>query len=323
MARPARPTTADDADGVDAEESALETKIRAALPHLPSWLQRLSAWLLSRWPGRIVIHALESFVRLDMFDRSMTIAAQFFTSVFPTLILFATWATQTDAQRLGDAVSVPEETQAVLQDAVQGAGSASFGIVGTLIVLASATSLSRALTRAFAAIWGNPTPKNTLSSVWRWLAVVLALSLTVVLAKTVSDSVRVMPPRDVWPFVVSFGLDAAVALIVPWLLLAGAVRPRVLVPGAVSFALLMLTVRPATAAWLPHALEVSADRYGPLGVAFTYLACLYTASFCFLATAVLGQVIATDLGEFGRWIRGSDVANDAAPSNTQASIEDS
>ena len=58
----------------------------------------------------------------------------------------------------------------------------------------------------------------------------------------------------------------------------------------------MLAVRPATTAWLPHALEVSADRYGSIGVAFTYLACLYTASLCFLATALIGQVIADDRG---------------------------
>jgi membrane protein len=69
------------------------------------------------------------------------------------------------------------------------------------------------------------------------------------------------------------------------------------------FALLMLAVRPATAAWLPHALEVSAERYGSIGVAFTYLACLYTASLCFLATALIGQVIAKDRGALGVWIR--------------------
>jgi membrane protein len=207
-------------------------------------------------------------------------------------------------------VSLPEDTRSVLEDAMEGAGSATFGIIGTLIVLASATSLSRALARAFSAIWHIPTPKNRLGSVWRWLAVVLVLTLSLVLARAASDSVKILPPRDVWPFVLSFGLDVAVALFVPWLLLAGAMRPRVLVPGAVCFALLMLTVRPATAAWLPHALEVSADRYGPIGVAFTYLACLYTASFCFLATAVLGQVIATDRGGLGQWIRGSLPAKD-------------
>jgi uncharacterized BrkB/YihY/UPF0761 family membrane protein len=323
MAPSTEPTANDDAAGTNEDESAIEAKARAALHHLPPWLQRLSAWLLSRWPGRIVIHGLESFVRLDMFDRSMTIAAQFFTSVFPILILFATWAAKTDADRLGDAVSLPEETRTVLEDAVQGAGSASFGLIGTLIVLASATSLSRALTRAFAAIWAVPTPKNKPGSVWRWLAVVLALTLSLVLANTVSDSAKVLPPRDVWPFLVSFGLDVAVALIVPWLLLTGAVRLRLLIPGAVCFALLMLTVRPATAAWLPHALQVSADRYGPIGVAFTYLACLYTASFCFLATSVLGQVIATDRGGLGQWIQGSEAANATGHASTEVASEDS
>ena len=99
-------------------------------------------------------------------------------------------------------------------------------------------------------------------------------------------------------------LDVAVAAFVPWALLAGAVRARLLVPGALLFALLMITVRPATQAWLPGALEASADRYGSIGVAFTYLAWLYVASFCFLATALVGQVIATDHGPLGRRVRG-------------------
>jgi membrane protein len=150
-----------------------------------------------------------------------------------------------------------------------------------------------------------------LGSAWRWLAVVLVLTLSMVLAHAVSGPVDVVPPQDLLPAMASFTLDFAVALFVPWVLLAGAVLPRLMAPGAFIFALLMLAVRPATAAWLPHALEVSADRYGPIGVAFTYLACLYTASFCFLATAVVGQVIATDPGSFGDWIRRGPRAKDA------------
>ena len=66
----------------------------------------------------------------------------------------------------------------------------------------------------------------------------------------------------------------------------------------------MMTVRPATQAWLPRALETSADRYGSIGVAFTYLTWLYIASWVLLATAVLGQVIAIDPGRLGERIRG-------------------
>jgi hypothetical protein len=304
----------EDAGGVGPDGSgaaATRAKAEAVLDRLPPGMARVLGRLLTRWPGRIVIHGVGAFVRLEMFDRSMTIAAQFFTAVFPILILFSTWATSRNADGLGDAIGLPDETRTVLEEAVQGAGGASFGIVGTLIVLASATSLSRALTRGFAAIWAVPRPKSSLKSAWRWLAVVLVMTLFVVLARMASEPVHVLPPQDLLPLVVSFALDVSVALFVPWVLLAGVVHPRLLAPGALLFALLMLFVRPATAAWLPHALEVSADRYGPIGVAFTYLAILYTASFCFLATSVLGQVIATDRGGLGQWIRGARPAKGA------------
>ena len=42
-------------------------------------------------------------------------------------------------------------------------------------------------------------------------------------------------------------------------------------------------------------------------------------SFCLLATAMLGQVVTTDPGWFGRWIRGGDAA--AAPTGTAAIVE--
>jgi membrane protein len=267
-------------------------------------LPRLRSW----WLGRIVVHGIRAFIQLDMFDRSMTIAAQFFSSVFPILILFATWARSRDADLLADALGLPPETRSVLQDATQGAKGATFGILGILLVLASATSLSRALTRCYAAIWQVDRPKTNLGSAWRWLSVVVVLTLSLVLARAVSEP---FPPRDMLPLVESFALDTAVAFFVPWVLLAGALKPRLLAPGALLFALLMLTVRPASAAWLPHALEVSAERYGSIGVAFTYLACLYVAALSFLATAVVGKVIATDHGRLGRWIRGTTSAPEA------------
>jgi membrane protein len=298
--------------GGDSAEAATRATVEAALHRLPPWLRRLLTRLFTGWLGRVVLHSIRAFVRLDMFDRSMTIAAQVFTSVFPVLILFTTIANSRDTHRLADALSLPEETRSVLEDATQGADGSAFGIAGTLIVLASATSLSRALIRAFAAIWAVVKPKSTLGSAWRWLAAVLVLTLSMILARTTTAPVHLLPPRDMLPLVVAFALDAFVALFVPWVLLAGAVHPRLLAPGALIFALLMLIVRPATAAWLPHALEVSADRYGSIGVAFTYLACLYAASFCFLATAVLGQVVANDRGWLGRWIQGEGRIRTAA-----------
>ncbi len=285
------------------QEAAARERAEAALNRLPAGLRRRVAWLLDRWPGRIVLQGTAGLVRIEVFDRSMTIAAQFFSSILPILILLAAWEANSD--RLADAIDLPDEARSVIEGAIDG-GDAAFGIVGTLFVLASATSLSRALTRAFAAIWFLPRPHSSLRSAWRWLAVILVLALSLVVARTASQSLELLPPRELWPRVLSASLDVVVAAFVPWALLAGAVRMRLLLPGALLFAALMLTVRPATQAWLPRALETSADRYGPIGVAFTYLTWLYIASWVFLATAVVGQVIANDPGRLGAWIRRSD-----------------
>ncbi len=194
------------------------------------------------------------------------------------LILIATLGSNSD--RFADEIDMPEQSRQVLEGAVDSGGSA-FGIVGAIFVLVSATSLSRALARAFTAIWGLPRPPTGLRSAWRWLAVVLVFALSLVLVRAASEPLDGLPPRELWPWVVSLSWDVVVAAFVPWALLAGAVRARMLVPGALLFALLMITVRPATQAWLPGALEASADRYGSIGVAFTYLTWLYVASLLF------------------------------------------
>jgi membrane protein len=293
-------------------EAAARAAAEAALRRLPPRLRRSVARLLSRWPGRIVFRSAASCVRIEIFDRSMTIAAQFFTSVFPLLILIATWVRGVDTGGLADAVDLPDQSRSVLEQAAQAPETATFSIVGVVIVLASATSLSRALTRAYAAIWHLPRPKSSLRSAWRWLAVVVTLALSLIVVRAVSGFAAAVPPGNVWQRVVALVCDVAIAVFVPWLLLKGAIRLRFLLPGAVIFALVMLGVRPASAVWLPRALEVSADRYGSIGVAFTYLAWLYVVSFCVLATAVLGQVIGVDRGWFGRWISGSSEADPLA-----------
>jgi membrane protein len=261
-----------------------------------------------------------SFTRTELFDRSMTVAAQLFTCVFPILILLATFATRRDADRIANAVSMPEESRLILEEAVTAAGNAGFGILGTVVVLVTATGVSRALTRAFATIWGLPRPKSSLRSVWRWIAVVLALAFSLLMVRSVGQLVSGVPPEAVWPAAVTLVSDVAMALFIPWILLSGIVHPRLLLPGALILALVMLPARPVMAAWLPQALETSADQFGSIGVAFTYLALLYAVSFAFLATAILGQVIATDEGRLGRWIRADAAAAKEEPDRRNGAV---
>ncbi|WP_147375167.1 YhjD/YihY/BrkB family envelope integrity protein [Jiangella rhizosphaerae] len=269
-----------------------------------SALPRAPARLLGRWPGRVVVRTAAGCVRIDVFDRAMTVAAQAFSSVLPILILFATWAGASATEATAEALRIPDESRSMFDDAVQGASGAAFGVVGGLIVLISATSLSRAVTRAFTAVWELPRPRNRLRSAWRWLAAVVGLALSVLVVRELAALAGGLPQPRAWQVVTVFAADTAVALFLPWVLLAGAVRPRSLLPGALLFALAMLVLRPASGVWLPRALEASADRFGAIGVAFTYLAWLYAVSFCFLVAAVAGRAIATDDGWLGRRIRG-------------------
>ena len=196
---------------------------------------------------------------------------------------------------------MPPAAQDVLEQALDESGGSAFGIAGAVFLLLSATSLSRALTRAMASIWRLSRPKTQLTNAWRWLAVVLALAAVV--TSSLSRFTDPIPPRNAWTLVLTFGLDVLVAAFVPWLLLANQVPMRRLIPGGIVFALAMLVVRPAGEAYLPRALEESADQYGSIGVAFTYLAWLYVASLVFLAAAIIGNVIAEDEGRLGQFIR--------------------
>jgi membrane protein len=81
------------------------------------------------------------------------------------------------------------------------------------------------------------------------------------------------------------------------------VPARRLAPGAFIFGLGVSAARPIAHDLLTNSLGNSAEQYGTIGVAFTYIAFLYALSLSFLGAAFLGQVVATDEGRLGRWIR--------------------
>ncbi len=266
-------------------------------------LHELAHSMREHWLGRIALGSVAGFGRLDLFDRAMALAAQLFSSVLPILIMLFVWVGQSSTERFADAVSMPPVAQDVLEQALDESGGSAFGIVGAVFLLLSATSLSRALTRAIASIWRLSRPKTQLTNAWRWVAVVVALALAAIVTSSLGRFTDPIPPRNAWTLVLTFGLDILVAAFVPWLLLANRVPVRRLIPAGVVFALAMLVVRPASEAYLPRALEESADQYGSIGVAFTYLASLYVVAFVFLATAIIGNVIAEDQGRLGQFIR--------------------
>ena len=233
----------------------------------------------------------------------MTLAAEVFTAVFPLLIMTAIWLGSKQSDDIARSIDMPQETQRLLDDALNGSSANAFSLVGALVVLASATSLSRALTRAFATIWEVPRPNTGLRGAWRWVGAVIVLAVVMVLIRWLSRLTGDWQPGSAWKYVASLVLATIGSALVPWILLSGRVAARCLVPGALIFAVVVTTARPVSHDLLTQSLSDSAEQYGTIGVAFTYIAFLYALSLWFLATAFLGQVIATDEGRLGRWIR--------------------
>jgi membrane protein len=285
----------------EADVTDLHRKILGRMsPRTKGWL----FWSARHWPGRIAFRLATGLRHLLIFDRAMTIAAQMFTSVFPIIIMGASLAGGRNASEAIGGTGLPPEAESVLNDVVSAGSFGAFGVIGILVVLISATSLSRALTRAYDTIWRHPRTKLPPKGTWRWLAAVMVLALSVVVSHKLVTFVDRVPPPNFWGLLMVFAVPAAIACYVPWMLMAGRIRVRLLLPGAVMFGVLMVLAHPISDRYLSNAIAVSAQRYGAIGVAFTYLTYLYCVAWVLLATAVLGRVIVIEPSVVGRLIRG-------------------
>jgi membrane protein len=261
--------------------------------------------LQKSWLWRVTVGSLRTFARIELFDRAMTVAAQFFTSVFPLLIVTALWLNRLSTNRIADSLSLPAGARQLLYQAVDGSDTATLGLIGFVAVLVSGTSLARALTRSYAVIWELSRPRTSPRAAWRWLVTLAVFAFMVGVNPFVRELLGRMPPPAAWQAMETLACYLAVGLLVPRLLLEGQVSVRLLLPGALLFAAVLALSQPAVSAFLPRALQASAAHYGTIGVAFTFISYLYVLSFVYLATACAGHVIATDPGRIGRWIRPS------------------
>jgi membrane protein len=287
----------------DPQHGLWEERLAHVLLVAPPRLRPSIAWLARNWVGRLVGRTAAGLVRVQIFDRSMTLAAQAFTSIFPVLILLAAVLGKGQGERLADIAHLPPTSRYVIDDALSHGGLGAFGVVGSLVVVISSTGLARALGRAYAAVWSvYQTPGGPRAS-WRWLVIVMTLALFAVGSRVLGWFSGELPLRGLVSALLLLVIDCSIALFVPWLLLGHAVPTRMLLPGSILFGLAMLFVRPAGAVYLPRALQTSADRYGTIGVAFTYIGWLYVVAFCVMLAAIFGYVIANDEGPLGRLIR--------------------
>lgn len=279
--------------GTPSSDGVLDAVPRRLPPH--------AARIFGTRIGAPLLHIAGELVRVQIFDRAMTLAAQAFTSVFPILIMLgALFGARVRSWFVGE-LQISDSTVRLLEQTLGGRHSNTFGVVAGVIVVLSATGLSRALLRAYAAVWSVRVRSSGPAAAGRQIVAVLVLVFCIVGGRMLGGVATGFPAPRVAEAVTTLLTDCFLAALLPWILLGPVVsRYRLLAAGGV-FGLMMLGVRAAGAVYLPRALQSSSDRYGTLGLAFTYIGWLYVLSFCLLCSAVLGRALTDTTAGLPGW----------------------
>ncbi|MEU6251947.1 YhjD/YihY/BrkB family envelope integrity protein [Streptomyces sp. NPDC047043] len=228
-------------------------------------------------------------VSVGLLDMATRLAAQAFLTALPLLFAIASFSPQavrdefrrTLRMLLGTSGPVLAQVDEVYTGGDQ--ARETWGAVGVLLALVSATAFSRALQRLCERSWHLP--RSGLRSVlWRWAAWLVVWIAALLLQGTLRDGFGAGP-------VLGVPLQLLASCLLWWwtqhLLLVGRVGWLPLLPGALltGFGVVLLSV--VSGLWLPHSLRLSVERYGPLGSVFTLLSWL----ILFFATVVVGIAV--------------------------------
>ncbi|WP_250400364.1 YhjD/YihY/BrkB family envelope integrity protein [Streptomyces cellostaticus] len=263
---------------------------------------RMVAWAKSahrraekRFP--VVTHLADRMVSVNIFDSGTRLAAQCFLTAVPLLFVVAAYAPSSVRRQLAESVRAvfgltgPANAELVkVFEPTSGNLREATGIVGGLMVLLSATAVSRAMQRLCKRAWEIPRAGTRIAP-WRWLAW-LALWLGVlVLQGPVRDGFGV----GVW-LGVPFTLLTQVGL---WwwtqhLLLGGLVGWKPLLPGAVLTAIVLTVLAMTARLYMPRALNRALAEYGAAGSVFVLLSWLIVVCVAGAVSISVGAVVAQE-----------------------------
>nr|WP_202524036.1 YhjD/YihY/BrkB family envelope integrity protein [Kitasatospora sp. SID7827] len=266
-------------------------------------------------PERIPLvgRAVSNLIRVNLLDNATRLAAQAFLSALPALFVIAVFApatlkhsvTGSLRDQLGLEGTAQQQVQQLMSTPADGAAQ-SFGVLGAVVTLASATALSRALQRVCERAWEMPKNSARLA-LWRWVVWLLGWLVFLVVQVPLRKGFGAGPWLGV-PLL--FLASTGVWWWTQHLLLGGRIRWYPLLPGAVLCGVGEVCLGVASQVYLPHAMTTSVEKFGPYGVVFTALSWLIVLFSAVTLALVLGRVLAEEpvlsryLGtrtEPGRW----------------------
>jgi membrane protein len=269
-----------------------------AQPALALLARRLTIWqrrddllggLARLGVGSLPFGCWVRFVVISGRDRTLALAGQTFTVMIPLLIVAAAYAPDDQAlpnymiDRYGLTGTAAEAVTLLFSRPPVETGTIT--VLGLVLLFYSLVSLTRAMQRLWEVSWEmEPTGVrgtiDALSGFGLFLAQIIVLTLMgAFLRGSPLGGLLVVPLR------------IAVAVVLwqqlQYLLLSRRVPRMELLPGAVVGGVGQVVASAFSVVWMPHLLNVNAQRYGVIGVTFALLSWLIILSACIVASAVI------------------------------------
>lgn len=241
-----------------------------------AWQRAFHARVETRFP--VVTGLVDRMVSVNIFDSATRIAAQCFLTAVPLLFVVGAYAPTAVREQVSTSVSAVFGLTGQAKDEVKQAFQPppddlrqATGLVGLLMVLLSATAVSRAVQRLCRRAWLLPRAGAKIAP-WRWLAWI-ALWLGALVVQGVLHN-------GFGQGVVGLGIPVILVMqAAMWwwtqhLLLAGVVRWAPLLPGAVITAIAVSGLSVTAHFYMPRALNRALADYGSAGSVFILLSWL-------------------------------------------------
>ncbi|MFI5672637.1 YihY/virulence factor BrkB family protein [Streptomyces sp. NPDC051704] len=257
--------------------------------------RRLQRRAETRFP--VITHVAERMVSVNIFDSATRLAAQCFLTAVPLVFVVASVAPQGVREQMAASIravfglngeasdqlsAIFRSSDAELQNAV--------GVVGSLMVLLSATAVSRAMQRLCKRAWEIPRTGARIA-VWRWLAWIAAWIGLLLVQEPVRNGFGV----GLWLGVpVTFVFQALVWWWTQHILLGRLVGWMPLLPGALITAGAMTALSVTAGFYMPRALNRALSEYGSAGSVFVLLSWLIVLCVAIAGGVTMGAVLAQE-----------------------------
>lgn len=235
---------------------------------------------------------------IDARNRAITIAGQAFIALIPLLIVLAGWTADSDSD-IGDRVIDYFNLSGSTADAVETLFASSpspaggFTLLGFAILVFSVGSFARSVQRTYESAWriSRRGFRGTVDGLTGALTLLITLGGLAWIGDALTETAL---PR---PLILALQILIAIPFWVVFirLMLSRRVTARQALPSALISTVGQVLLSWWTQLYVPHLIEVDAQRYGVIGVAFAIVSWLVIVSYLLVGSAVLGAELTDTL----------------------------